>query len=77
MKVGQIDHSWVKSKCPMVGRLVSYGIDLKVFKNYESWDKIKFEQYIMCTSLWNSFWKIDEKWKKVRLTIVESSQNAL
>ena len=51
MKEGQIGSSWVKSKCPMVGRLVSYGIDLKVFKNYESWDKIIFEQYIMCTSL--------------------------
>ena len=52
MKEGQIDYSWVKSKCPMVGEgwsygsdlNVSYGIDLKVFKNYESWDKIKFEQ---------------------------------
>ena len=51
MKVGQIDHSRVKSKCPMVDRDVSYGIDLKVFKNYESWDNIIFEQYIMCTSL--------------------------
>ena len=51
MKEGQIDYSRVKSKVPMVGRLVSYGIDLKVFKNYESWDKIIFEQYIMCTSL--------------------------
>ena len=51
MKEGQIGESWVKSKVPMVGRLVSYGIDLKVFKNYESWDNIKFEQYIMCTSL--------------------------
>ena len=44
MKEGQIDYSRVKSKCPMVGRDVSYGIDLKVFKNYESWDNIKFEQ---------------------------------
>ena len=44
MKEGQIDHSRVKSKVPMVDRLVSYGIDLKVFKNYESWDKNKFEQ---------------------------------
>ena len=44
MKEGQIGSSWVKSKVPMVGRHVSYGIDLKVFKNYESWDKIIFEQ---------------------------------
>ena len=44
MKVGQIDYSRVKSKVPMVGRDVSYGIDLKIFKNFESWDKIKFEQ---------------------------------
>ena len=77
MKEGEIDHSRVKSKCPMVDRLVSYGIDLKVFKNYESWDKIKFEQYTLSTFIWNRVWKIDEKWKKVRLTIVESSQNAL
>ena len=51
MKEGQIDYSWVKSKCPMVGEGWSYGIDLKVFKNYESWDKIKFEQYTLSTSL--------------------------
>ena len=51
MKEGQIGSSRVKSKCPMVGRLVSYGIDLKIFKNYESWDKIKFEQYTLSTSL--------------------------
>ena len=51
MKEGEIGSSRVKSKCPMVGEGWSYGIDLKVFKNYESWDKIKFELYIMCTSL--------------------------
>ena len=44
MKEGEIGSSRVKSKCPMVGEGWSYGIDLKVFKNYESWDNIKFEQ---------------------------------
>ena len=32
MKEGQIDYSWVKSKCPMVGEGWSYGIDLKIWK---------------------------------------------